>query len=353
MATVPTTLQQAGLVEISATLASDDNYGEASGDLNIAVQMPKAIGIVVAGGGTGDVSFSQMSAAADYAYDTLLARGVPAERIAYLHPEYGDVDNGRITHDASTSSLNTVFGTWAPSLVGVTSDSSAEQTPLFVFMVGVSDTTNTDEFVLILARILRQLHLRPISIHSGQVSALNLPQQVSPHRASYLCSWLWTQTTRHSLHRQSRRPTVLIPFSASNVSSYGNANFGATGVYSYMYQFMSEVRDNEPFGTAHSTARSSMLYLYGDQEPKLSVDGDSSLEETDDYWDASNLYLEHSVAANNEPTLSSSKGNDAYTTSSGNFELWASGSDVMATRLMYLHRLYLHLRVRSKRRLSH
>ena len=103
---------------------------------------------------------------------------------------------------------------------------------------------------------------------------------------------------------------------------------GATGVYSYMYQFMSEVRDNEPFGTAHSTARSSMLYLYGDQEPKLSVDGDSSLEETDDYWDASNLYLEHSVAANNEPTLSSSKGNDAYTTSSGNFEFWASASDV-------------------------
>ena len=51
VATVPTTLQQAGLVEISATLASDDNYGEASGDLNIAVQMPKAISIVVAGGG--------------------------------------------------------------------------------------------------------------------------------------------------------------------------------------------------------------------------------------------------------------------------------------------------------------
>ena len=51
------------VVEISATLASDDNYGEASGDLNIAVQMPKAIGIVVAGGGTSDVSFSQMSAA--------------------------------------------------------------------------------------------------------------------------------------------------------------------------------------------------------------------------------------------------------------------------------------------------
>ena len=97
VATVPTTLQQAGLVEISATLASDDNYGEASGDLNIAVQMPKAIGIVVAGGGTSDVSFSQMSAAADYAYDTLLARGVPAERIAYLHPEYGEVDNGRRT----------------------------------------------------------------------------------------------------------------------------------------------------------------------------------------------------------------------------------------------------------------
>ena len=71
-----------------------------------------------------------------------------------------------------------------------------------------------------------------------------------------------------------------------------------------------------------------MLYLYGDQEPKLSVDGDSSLEETDDYWDASNLYLEHSVAANNEPILSSSKGNDAYTTSSGNFEFWASASDV-------------------------
>ena len=41
-------------------------------------------------------------------------------------------------------------------------------------------------------------------------------------------------------------------FSASDISSYGNANFGATGVYSYMYQFMTEVRDNEPFGTAHT-----------------------------------------------------------------------------------------------------
>ena len=33
------------------------------------------------------------------------------------------------------------------------------------------------------------------------------------------------------------------------------------------------------------------------------------------------------MAANNEPTLSSSKGNDAYNTSSGNIELWASASD--------------------------
>ena len=334
VATVPTTLQQAGLVEISATLASDDNYGEASGNLNIAVQMPKAIGIVVAGGGTGDVSFSQMSAAADYAYDTLLARGVPAERIAYLHPEYGDVDNGRLTHDASTSSLNTVFGTWAPSLVGVTSDSSAEQTPLFVFMVGVSDTTNTDEFVLNTGTNITPASLEAYfdSFRTSVGTEFTSAGFTAP---SELPLFLVMDSDNSALFASTISTTdgAYTFFSASNVSSYGNANFGATGVYSYMYQFMSEVRDNEPFGTAHSTARSSMLYLYGDQEPKLSVDGDSSLEETDDYWDASNLYLEHSVAANNEPILSSSKGNDAYNTSSGNIELWASASDLTATRL--------------------
>ena len=50
-------------------------------------------------------------------------------------------------------------------------------------------------------------------------------------------------------------------FSASNVSSYGNANFGATGVYSYMYQFMSEVRDNEPLGP-HTLLLEARCFIY-------------------------------------------------------------------------------------------
>ena len=51
VATVPTTTSASRSRRNLRDIASDDNYGEASGDLNIAVQMPKAIGIVVAGGG--------------------------------------------------------------------------------------------------------------------------------------------------------------------------------------------------------------------------------------------------------------------------------------------------------------
>lgn len=329
LATVPATLQDTGLVEVTASLSGDANHEDSVGNLSIAVQMPKAIGIVIAGGGSGGGSFSQIETVADYAYDTLLARGLSADRISYLHPDFGSSDNARPTHSATSSDLTSVLSSWAAELVAVTGTASAYQTPLFVMIAGEGSATSSDSFILdsgveISSSALESaldgyrsaVNARFVSAGFTQPSELPIFVVLDSDNAALFASDISTTDGTYTFYSASENPT----FSANN--------YGSTGIYSYLYQFLLQVRSNYAFGSAHTHAQDSMMSLYGDQEPRMTVDGDSILEETDDYWDAGNLYLEYNVGTNNEPTLSSNKGSDAFLTSSLGFELWASAYDI-------------------------
>ena len=107
--------------------------------------MPTGVGIVVAG--DPRVMFRQIEDLADDAYDTLLANGVPAERIALSSFRiWSDVDNGRATHEASTAAEKRYLERGLPGLVGVTNLVSG--TVASLRNRWGQDTTNTDEFVL-------------------------------------------------------------------------------------------------------------------------------------------------------------------------------------------------------------
>ena len=106
-----------------------------SRDLDIVVNAPTGVGIVVVGLLPSDPkSFSEVEDFADDIYDVMLNNGIPSSKIRYLHADYGITSNWRATHDASSSELNTAIESWAVSQVNTSSTALAEQSPLVLYI---------------------------------------------------------------------------------------------------------------------------------------------------------------------------------------------------------------------------
>ena len=80
-------LQNDGIVEVTASWDGDADYAAAAADLDIVVNAPTGVGIVVIAADPLDSNFAVIEDIADEAYDTMLGNGIPSSNIRYLHSD--------------------------------------------------------------------------------------------------------------------------------------------------------------------------------------------------------------------------------------------------------------------------
>ena len=133
-------LQNEGIVAVSADWSGSTDYASSEAELDIVVNGPTGVGIVVIAADPSDLNFSEIEDLADEAYDVMLTNGVPSANIRYLHSDFGVTSNWRATHDATSANLSASIDTWAVAQVNTSSTALAEQSPLYVFIIGGGGT---------------------------------------------------------------------------------------------------------------------------------------------------------------------------------------------------------------------
>ena len=133
---------QEGVTEVEAELAGDEDYYNASARLNVPVNAPIGMAIVVAGGGeTGNPLWAATGVLTDRSYNVYKGRLIPEERIRYLHPDASRDPDGDGTPEVSATptkaNLQSSIETWASSLVDASTTYAPFKTPLTIYVVGV------------------------------------------------------------------------------------------------------------------------------------------------------------------------------------------------------------------------
>ena len=129
-----------GVVKVRAAWDGDEDHAAAESNLEVVVNAPVGVGIVVIAAEPSDLNFSEIEDIADEAYDVMLSNGVPSSNIRYLHSDFGVTSNWRATHDATAANLSASIDTWAVSQINTSSTARAEQSPLYVFIIGGGST---------------------------------------------------------------------------------------------------------------------------------------------------------------------------------------------------------------------
>ena len=136
---------QEGVTEVEAELPGDADYYNASARLNVPVNVPIGMALVVAGGGeSGNPLWTATDTLCDRAYNVYKGRLIPEDRILYLHPDASRDPDGDGTPEVSASptkaNLQSAIETWASDLVDVSTTYAPFKTPLTIYIVGVETT---------------------------------------------------------------------------------------------------------------------------------------------------------------------------------------------------------------------
>ena len=136
---------QEGVTEVNVEFAADADYYNASARLNVPVNAPIGMAIVVAAGGeTGNTLWNATGVLTDHSYNVYKGRLIPEDRIRYLHPDAlrdPDGDGTPETAAAPTkANLQSSIETWASNLADVSTTYAPFKTPLTIYIVGTEVT---------------------------------------------------------------------------------------------------------------------------------------------------------------------------------------------------------------------
>ena len=137
-----------GVTEVEAELIGDANFYNASARLNIPVNAPVGMAVIVAGGGqTDNLLWGATENLCEWAYEVHRNRLIPAERIRYLHPDASlDLDGDGLPDVAAAptkANLQAAIETWATDLVDVSTTDAPYRTPLTLYIVGTTMSPGT------------------------------------------------------------------------------------------------------------------------------------------------------------------------------------------------------------------
>ena len=128
---------QEGVTAVEAEFAGDADYYNASARLNVPVNAPIGMAIVVAAGGqTGNPLWNATGVLCDTAYNVYRGRLIPEDRIRYLHPDPTHIP--AVAAAPTKAELQASIETWASGLVDVSTTYAPFKTPLTLYIVGVN-----------------------------------------------------------------------------------------------------------------------------------------------------------------------------------------------------------------------
>ena len=313
-----------GVVKVRAAWDGDEEHAAAESNLEIVVNTPAGVGIVVIAADPSDVNYSEIESLADQAFDMMLTNGIASANLRYLHSDYGVTSNWRATHDATAANLSASIDTWAVSQINTSSTALAEQSPLYVFIIGGGDTDYVwiDSSTFSASTLDQDLDDFSTSVNSELVSggasassALPIYVVLDSDKSGSFADDLGIVDGR-----------VILSSTGDTALNGDNPRTGSL-YNSYSYLLYSQLNTGASLGDAHDFAESSILLGSSLQIPFIDADGDGVVREASDYAYASNAYVGHRSAGQYCPVVSMAKADTSHTLGAGNVVLWTSGYD--------------------------
>ncbi|MBT6179256.1 MAG: hypothetical protein HOI23_18570, partial [Deltaproteobacteria bacterium] len=319
------TVQQSGVFEVDASWSGNDDFSESSGELAMGVQQSTGMFVILAGGGTSSSRWTGVNTIATYAYNSLLARNIPASRIRFFHPQHGTASAPTGTYgDASRSLVLDAIESWAAGLVDVADPSAPSGTPLTIILAdsGLTDYiyTNTSE-TMSASQLNTSLGTFLTNVQARFESGVTPPTSVPIN--------IIIESNKSGSFIDDITGAGRYIFTATDASSdpNGKSNLGSGGVLSFTYQLMSQLAANQTLSQAFSAAQTSMTNYYSDQTPQLEASGNSTANESIDQLAVSGIYLQTHASSNLPPTIIAVGAPASTTTSNATSSLSAIVSD--------------------------
>ena len=141
-------LAREGVTTVEAEYEGDADYFDASARLNVPVNAPIGMAIVVAGGGeTTDPNWAANVSLCDRAHEVYKGRLIPEERIRYLHPDAAHDPDGDGTPEVAApptrADLQASIETWAAGLVDISATWAPFKTPLTLYIAASRESTGS------------------------------------------------------------------------------------------------------------------------------------------------------------------------------------------------------------------
>lgn len=320
------TAQQSGPVQVAAEFAGNTDFEASNGEISLGVQEPVGMILIVAGGGEADSRWSSIEAIADYAYTSILGRGVPAANIKYFHPAFGTA-SAAAYHDGGPTVANLQYAieTWAPSMVDVSSSTGPLNTPLTLILLG---TGAADYLYLDAAEILTAPALN--SMLDNYLTNSTVLFDASVAAPSSIPVNVIIEAGSSGTFIDDITGSTRYIFTAADEDS---SNLGSGGIISFTYQLLSQISSGQTFSQAYTTARSTILSYFTTQTPQLEASSNSTANESADELAVSGLFMETQSSSNLRPVLSAVGAAQTGYTSTGTSALSAIATDPEADTL--------------------
>ncbi|MDG2077931.1 MAG: fibronectin type III domain-containing protein [Pseudomonadales bacterium] len=294
-------VQQTGVFEVGASWAGNSNFSNSSGELAMGVQQSTGMFVILAGGGTSSSRWTGVDTIATYAYNSLIARNIPASRIRFFHPEHGTSNAPTGSYgDASRTLVLDAIETWAANLVDVSDASAPSGTPLTIILAdsGIEDYiyTNTSE-TMSASQLNTSLGTFLTNVQARFESGVTPPASVPVN--------IIIESNKSGSFIDDIAGANRFIFTATDGSAdpNGKSNLGSGGVLSFTYQLMNQLSANQTLSQAFTTAQSTMTSYYNDQIPQLEASGNTTANESADQLAVSGIYLQTHATSNLPPTI--------------------------------------------------
>jgi len=316
--------EQSGSYAASASWGGDMVYQGTSAELEVPVQQPTGMFVVLVDG-KDQYEWNARKTVANYAVTSLVGGGVSPSRIKYLTPDHGTDNASILSTDLSTKdNFIDAIENWAPTLVDINELGSAAHTPLTVIFVGrgLEDYIYTNENeVMSSSELNTTLDNYLTNVQARYDTGVTAPSVVPVNVV------IEAAKSGSFIDELTAPARYIFTSTDHELDPDGKSNLGQGGVLSFTYQFMSQLAANQTLSQAFTTARITMTSVYTDQEPQLEASGNTTPNEDADQLAVSGIYLETHATSNLPPSIVGVGASPTITVQSGTTTLSALVTD--------------------------
>ena len=132
---------QPGVTKVEVEYAGDEDFYNSQARLNVPVNAPIGMAIVVAGGGDQpeNTLWGATEELCDRVYDVYRGRLIPENRIYYLHPAPDQHPDPHVDATPTRANLQAAIENWASAKVDVATTYAPFKTPLTIYIMGLEE----------------------------------------------------------------------------------------------------------------------------------------------------------------------------------------------------------------------